>query len=209
MHPLRIAGPVVALACTLLASPRAGEAQTFNTAFGGAGYSCLNQADATNCNFPGTGGRPASYIWSFEDYWRQSITGSGLASVNALSLNLNLQDFLAAGNSAVFAVQLNGVGLGSFRVDALGDFSGTDFFQLWTPNFSPISAGGAYVVEVRMISETLPQGGGAVGLYTDGASTIELIGVAAVPEPSTYVLLATGLAGVLGAARVRRRVGTT
>lgn len=189
------------LAALLAVGPANASAQVFNTAFGGAGYSCLNQSAGAAACGNAFGGRPMSNIWTAGDYWRQSVSGSGIGSLGAVGLNLNVRNFLLRTSTLAFDVLVNGTLVGS-----TGPFSQNGEADIFLPlsfSFAAISAA-TYDIEVRVVPPTVPPGDGSFGLYTDGESTIQLRG-AAVPEPATAVLLLIGAAS-FGVIRRRRTV---
>jgi hypothetical protein len=200
---LRTAALSAALSAVVVAVPAVAAAQTFTTSFGGAGYTCLNQAAPTACNTTGFG-RPASNLWNAGDFARQTITGSGLTSITGLDLNLNMQNLLGAGRTLTFDVFVNSTSVGSTS-PFVGPGPGAPFFAPFSFNFAAI-VGPTFAVELRVRAPGLPVGSGSVGLFTDGQSRITLRGgpTQVVPEPSTYALLASGLA-VLGSVAARRR----
>jgi hypothetical protein len=121
--------------------------------------------------------------------------------VDRLDLSLNIDNVLNSGASIFFAALVNGTSVGSFSF-ADGDPDGV--YNLgWV--FAPLSAAN-YRVELRITSPSVPSGYGSVGLALDGSSWVKITDTSAVPEPSTLILLGTGLMGLAGAGlRWKRR----
>ncbi|MEP6763205.1 MAG: PEP-CTERM sorting domain-containing protein [Gemmatimonadaceae bacterium] len=182
------------------AAPTSATAQTFNTTFGVAGFTCSNPSLPTYC--AGTlNNRPDAVLLSVGDFWNQSIGGSGIATVTSLKLNLDLANSLAGNSTMQFAVLLNGNLLGLTPVYSNNAFN--EFFAPLTFNFAGISAA-TYDVKVRVSSSTISNNGEGLGLTLDATSTIQLIGAqSTVPEPSSYALMMAGLVGVAVASRRR------
>lgn len=197
------AGLLAVLAASVATTPQAASGQTYSTSFGGTGYACLNQSDGSVGCDNADAARPASFIWSTGDFWQQTITGSGLASVSSLALNLDIVDFINGRNSESYNVLVNGTIVGSLGPVVIGAH---EQFLPFNAVFAAIMAS-TYVVEVEVSSPSVPSAGGAVGLHTDGKSTIDLTGAAttSAPEPSSIILMATGALGVVGVSRRTRR----
>lgn len=158
----------------------------------------------TNFDFQKTGFAVCDepcHIWKQTDYWAQTFFASSLASVGRLDLSLNIDNVLNSGASIFFAALVNGTTVGSFSF-ADGDPSGV--YNLgWV--FAPLSAVN-YRVELRITSPDVPDGYGSTGLALDGSSWVRITDASAVPEPSTLILLGTGLIGLAGASfRWKRR----
>lgn len=178
------------------------EAQTFNSSFGGQGFACFNLTQPTYCN-GSNNGRPDAILLGPGDFWNQTISGSGLASVSSLKLNLSLVDLLSGQSTMQFAVLLNGTVVGSTTVFGANGFN--DILAPFTFNFQAISAA-TYDVKVRVSAVNITSNNDAIAMYTDGTSTIQLVGAqTTVPEPGTYLLMMTGLAGVAVLSRKRQR----
>jgi hypothetical protein len=188
MKRLILAGPLVlALA---FAAPLNAQSESQN--FGGPNFE-YQKTGYPSCGDP-------CYIWYQNDFWAQTFLSSSLGSVNRLTLNLNVANVLS-GPSMVFHALLNGTNVGSFGFspsspDGLYSF---DYF------FSPVFSASDYRVELRVASATIPGGLGSVGLRLDGSSSVTIHEGSVVPEPSTWILMLTGLLGLGFAHRMRKR----
>jgi len=158
--------------------------------FGGSGLSCFNSANSAAC------GGAEDNIWNTGDFISQTFSGTGLASVNQLSLSLSLVNVLASGQNESWSIDLNGTDVGTLSETGSGVTSYSNTF-----NFASI-AGPNYTILFTVLAPGVPGGNGTLGLLTgaDGTSTATLSST--VPEPSSLLLFLTGAAGI-GIAIVR------
>jgi hypothetical protein len=140
----------------------------------------------------------ADNIWNTGDFISQTFSGTGLASVNQLSLSLSLFDNLSPGITESWAIDLNGTQVGTLSETGPGVGSYSQTF-----NFASI-AGPDYTILYTVLAPGVPGGDGTLGLLTedDGTSTATLGNSAATPEPSSLLMFLTAAAGI-GAAIVR------
>ena len=178
------------VAMSLAAAPMVAPAQTVAGTWGGSGCS----------DYHSSFGFGNGAIWHTGDYWEQLVSSTGLASVSSLGLNLVFRNVLAAGNSQTFAVLLNGSGVGSFSIPN-GVFA---YANAWS--FSPVNgvSGTDYLIRLQQTSPTVPCCKGSLRLE-QGVSDYTIVGTTVTPEPSSIVLLASGLAGAAVFVRRRRR----
>ena len=67
MSMLRLAASAAVVTAALALGAPTVAAQTYDTAFGGAGYSCFNPTSALSCA-SNASGRTVSYIWNTNDF---------------------------------------------------------------------------------------------------------------------------------------------
>jgi hypothetical protein len=185
---------LLAIAGICLTAPVAMQASVIET-FGGTGISCTNSYTTLACT------NPPLNIWNTGDTLSQTFSGTGLASITQLSLNLSLYNNLTSGQSESWSISLNGTQLGTLSETGSAVTSYSQSF-----NFASI-AGPNYTIVFTVLTPGVPNGDGTLGLLTgsSGTSTATL-GPSSVttPEPSSLLLFMTGVIG-LAAVVVRSR----
>jgi PEP-CTERM motif len=188
--------PILVATALLISHPLRANAQTFNTSFSGTGFSCFNSGTPGSCGTNSQLPRRAEFVWNAGDFYRQTVTGSGLSSVDSVTMNLNFFNFLFDPSTESFDVVVNGVVVGqtpTFLPNGFADFTTGPLSFSFAAQSGP-----TYTVDLRVRQDVEL---GSLGLYAEAVSTLQL-SVTAVPEPSTYALFGSGL---IALALIRRR----
>jgi hypothetical protein len=139
-----------------------------------------------------SGGATPNHIWVAGDEWKQTFTGTGQASANAMVLDLFINDNILTGPSLILDVLLNGIDVGDITI-APG-VSGAQFYGF---TFASI-LGDTYTVEM-VVRDTIPGGDGSVSMAADNERS--RVFLTTVPEPGTLALLVLALGGIVAAHR--------
>jgi len=150
---------------------------------------------------PAGGG--TDFQWTAGDFVTSSIFVLATNSVTDLTANWNFQDFLGGGNTETWYVYVNSV-LVAQAVLPDDAYNGDILNVSGTVNFAGIGpVSGGYQVEL-VLQNTVPFGGGSVS-WLDGGITGLSYNVNPVPEPSSMLLLGSGVIGLAGL--LRRKSG--
>jgi len=159
-------------------------------------------ADSAIVNFPsGT----SIYDWNAGDTVSSGVQADSLAAVNGLTENWSYSDHIASGYSEAWDVEINGTIIGTETLT--GNYSCGDICPVALDNsltnsftFGNIDpVGGGYTLSL-VLENTVPAGGGSVNWDSTSTTTLtDTASVSETPEPTSLLLLFTGLV-VLGLA---------
>lgn len=159
-----------------------------NVPFPAAGDAYCSATDG--CGTIPSGGQ-TGFMFTTGDFVQSPVFDLPLSAVTDLTANWSFQNFLGDGGNETWFVEVNGTPIASF-VAPDDNFSGNTWTVSGTAVFGPIApVAGGYQVSL-VLQNTVPAGEGSIAWYDGGVT-----GLSGVPEPTSMLLLGTGLAGFI------------
>jgi hypothetical protein len=190
------ASAAVGLVALLAAGPA--DASAIALAFPGTGTTYFSASNGSG--FIPSGGASA-FMFTAGDKLDETFTGTGVASVDSLKVDFNIDDLLN-GSSEKVLISVNGTPVANFVVP---DNSGVDGVTTIAASifFAPIVGNGTYELTMTLV-DTVPGGEGSIDFQDGGVFALNGgVRVVHVPEPITLALFGGGF----GAALAFRRRG--
>ncbi|HVP55077.1 MAG TPA: PEP-CTERM sorting domain-containing protein [Candidatus Eisenbacteria bacterium] len=160
---------------------------------------------ATNgCGTIPSGGQ-TDFQWTAGDFVLSSIfVVPNSTGATGLTANWSFQDFLGGGNTETWFVLVNGVAVAQAILpdDAYNGDIGTVTGSVTFGSIGPVAGG--YQIEL-VLQNTVPFGGGSAAWLDGGTTGLTVDIVSTIPEPSSMLLVGTGVIGLAGL--MRRKLG--
>ena len=172
-------------------------------------------ASAIALSFPGTGttytsaangsgfipsGGASAYMFTAGDNVDETFTGTGVASVDSLKVDFNVDDLLN-GSSEKVLISVNGTPVANFVVPDNGGVDGVTTIAA-SIFFAPIVGNGTYELTMTLV-DTVPGGEGSIDFQDGGVFALNGgVRVVGAPEPISLSLFAGGFVAAIA---VRRR----
>ncbi len=135
--------------------------------FPSAGASYLSQT--LGSGVLSSGGSTAN-MWTAGDFVQQAFSGTGLASVSALSDTFSIANSLATSETLGFL--LNGTMVGALTVPSSGASGATQTYTFNSGPFTPIVGSGAYTLRIQL-ENTLGFGAGSLAFQAGGSALLK------------------------------------
>jgi len=152
---------------------------------------------SNGCDFFGNNNHQSGYMYTANDFLTE-IFFTGQTSIHGLTYDWSVQDNLGGNPGANYEndVYINSVLVGSFLMPDC-NYCGTTMEMVGVFNFAPIEGDGTYALSI-VLAQTVPPGDGNEVFLAPGSATLVDSGGGTTPEPSSLILLGTGVVGLAG-----------